>query len=149
MLVLTRQAVPVFDRTQCAEAAGALKGGYVFSKEPSDALDRILIATGYEVQILLDAQCELLAAGCAVRAVSLPSWELFRDQPRTYLGEVLPPKVIARLASEAANPQGWVEWVGGAGTGSASSALGRALRAQRISNTLDSPSKTWLIRRCS
>lgn len=115
MLVLTRQAVPVFDRERYADAAGVLKGGYVLSKEPSAALDLILIATGSEVQLALGAQRELLAAGRAVRVVSLPSWELFRNQPRSYRDEVLPPKVTARLSVEAASPQGWLEWVGGAG----------------------------------
>jgi transketolase len=115
MLVLTRQAVPVLDRARCAAAEGLLKGGYVLSKEPSEALDLILIATGSEVHIALGAQRELLAAGHAVRVVSLPSWELFRNQPRSYRDEVLPPKVTARLAVEAGSPQGWLEWVGGAG----------------------------------
>jgi transketolase len=115
MLVLTRQAVPVFDRGRYADAAGVLKGGYVLSKEPSAELDLILIATGSEVQLALGAQRELLAAGHAVRVVSLPSWELFRNQPRSYRDEVLPPKVTARLAVEAGSPQGWLEWVGGDG----------------------------------
>lgn len=115
MLVLTRQAVPVLDRARYADAAGVLKGGYVLSKEPSAALDLILIATGSEVQLALGAQRELLAAGHAVRVVSLPSWELFRNQPRSYRDEVLPPKVTARLAVEAGSPQGWLEWVGEAG----------------------------------
>lgn len=115
MLVLTRQAVPVFDRERYADAAGALKGGYALSKEPSAALDLILIATGSEVQLALGAQRELLAAGHAVRVVSLPSWELFRNQPRSYRDEVLPPKVTARISVEAASPQGWLEWVGGGG----------------------------------
>jgi transketolase len=115
MLVLTRPAVPVLDRTPCA-AAGGLKSGYVLSKEPSDALDLILIATGSEVQIVLDGQRELLAAGRAVRVVSLPSWKLFRNRPRFYLDEVLSKKAIARLALEAAKPQGWLKWTSGAGT---------------------------------
>ena len=115
MLVLTRQAVPVFDRTQYADARGVLNGGYVLSKEPSDALDLVLIATGSEVQLALGAQRELLAAGRAARVVSLPSWELFRRQPRSYRDEVLPPKVTARVAVEAGSPQGWLEWVGGGG----------------------------------
>ena len=115
MLVLTRQAVPVFDRERYADAAGVLNGGYVLSKEPSAAIDLILIATGSEVQLALGAQRELLASGRAVRVVSLPSWELFRNQPRSYRDEVLPPKVTARLSVEAASPQGWLEWVGGGG----------------------------------
>ena len=115
MLVLTRQAVPVMDRARFADAAGLLKGGYVLSKEPSDAPELILIATGSEVELVLGAQRELQAAGRAARVVSMPSWELFRSQPRSYRDEVLPRRVTARLAVEAASPQGWLEWVGGAG----------------------------------
>ncbi|MGH8579740.1 MAG: transketolase, partial [Gammaproteobacteria bacterium] len=116
MLVLTRQALPVIDRARYADAAGLLKGGYVLSKEPSNAvLELILIATGSEVEIVLGAQRELLAAGRAARVVSMPSWELFRSQPCSYRDQVLPRRVTARLAVEAASPQGWLEWVGGAG----------------------------------
>ena len=115
MLVLTRQALPVVDRARHADAAGVLKGAYVLSKEPSDALDLILIATGSEVQIVLGAQRALLAEGRAVRVVSMPSWELFRRQPRSYRDEVLPRHVTARLAVEAASPQGWLEWTGAGG----------------------------------
>ena len=115
MLVLTRQTVPVFDRTRYADARGVLQGGYVLSKEPTDALDLILIATGSEVQIVLSAQRALLAAGHAARVVSLPSWELFRSQPIDYRDAVLPPKITARIAVEAGSPQGWLEWVGGSG----------------------------------
>lgn len=114
MLVLTRQAIPVIDRARYADAAGLLQGGYVLSKE-SDAPELILIATGSEVQLVLGAQHELQAAGRSARVVSMPSWELFRGQPRSYRDEVLPPKVTARLAVEAASPQGWLEWVGGGG----------------------------------
>ncbi len=115
MLVLTRQTVPVFDRARCADAAGLLKGAYVLSKEPSGALDLILVATGSEVQLAMDAQRELQAAGRIARVVSMPSWELFRNQPPSYRDEVLPPSVTARLAVEAASPQGWLEWVGDGG----------------------------------
>jgi transketolase len=116
MLVLTRQAVAVIDRARYADAAGLLKGAYVLSREPSDALELVLIATGSEVEIVLGAQRELLAAGRSARVISMPSWELFRSQPSSYREEVLPRKVTARLAVEAASPQGWLEWVGGAGT---------------------------------
>jgi transketolase len=115
MLVLTRQAVPVFDRARGASAAGLLKGAYVLSKEPSGELELILVATGSEVQLALGAQRALQAVGRIARVVSMPSWELFRNQPPSYRDEVLPPNVTARLAVEAASPQGWLEWVGDGG----------------------------------
>lgn len=115
MLVLTRQAVDVVDRARYADAAGLLKGAYVLSRESADAPELILIATGSEVAVALGAQCELLAAGRATRVVSMPSWEIFRGQPASYREEVLPPTVKARLAIEAASPQGWLEWVGDGG----------------------------------
>jgi transketolase len=115
MLVLSRQKLPVFDRTKTGAANGVLKGAYVLSKEQGDKPDAILIATGSEVQWVLDAQKPLLEAGINVRIVSMPSWELFRKQDRTYRNEVLPPAVTARLAVEAGAPEGWHEWVGSEG----------------------------------
>ncbi len=115
MLVLTRQELPIFDRHRVAAAAGLLRGGYVLSREKGERPDVVLIATGSEVQLALGAQDELAGRRIDARVVSLPSWELFRAQPRSYRDEVLPPAVTARLAIEAASPLGWKEWVGDRG----------------------------------
>ncbi|CAL1519722.1 transketolase [Chitinophaga sp. MM2321] len=112
MLVLTRQKLPIFDRDKVASADNVSKGAYILSKEKGDRADILLMATGSEVQLILEAQQHLLEAGIDARVVSMPSWELFREQPKEYRYEVLPPAVKARLAVEAASPQGWDEWVG-------------------------------------
>ncbi len=112
MLVLTRQKLPVFDRASLGDAAGTLKGAYVLSREAGTGADLILVATGSEVGIALEAQGLLSAADIDARVVSMPSWELFREQPAEYCERVLPPDVGARLAIEAGATQGWLEWVG-------------------------------------
>jgi transketolase len=115
MLVLTRQKLPVFDRRRVAGAEGVLKGAYVLSAESGSAPDVILIASGSEVRLILEAQHRLTEENIDARVVSMPSWELFRKQPRSYRDRVLPPAVSARLAVEAGSPLGWCEWVGDRG----------------------------------
>ena len=115
MLVLSRQSLPVFDRSKMTGAEGLLKGAYVLSREKGTAPDMILIATGSEVQLIADAQEKLASDKIDVRVVSMPSWELFLEQPQSYRDEVLPPEVKARLAVEAGSPQGWSDWVGDGG----------------------------------
>ncbi|MCL4535623.1 MAG: transketolase [Bacteroidetes bacterium] len=115
MLILTRQGLPVFDRSKVASAEGVLRGAYVLSKERSAVPDIILIASGSEVQLILAAQEQLAASGIDARVVSMPSWELFEMESQAYRNEVLPPTVVARLAVEAASPFGWERWVGDAG----------------------------------
>jgi transketolase len=115
MLVLSRQNLPIVDRSKVAGAEGVLKGAYVLSPETEGHLHAILIATGSEVPVVLAAQEELAAEGIHTRVVSMPSWELFREQPQSYRDEVLPPGVKPRLAVEAGSPQGWREWVGDCG----------------------------------
>ena len=112
MLVLSRQNLPIADRTKVAGADGVLKGAYILSPEKAGELHSILIATGSEVPVVLAAQEKLAAEGINARVVSMPSWELFREQPQSYRDEVLPPAVKPRLAVEAGSPQGWHEWVG-------------------------------------
>jgi len=112
MLVLTRQKLPVLDRGELAPAAGLRRGGYVLAAEAGELPDLVLVATGSEVWIALEARKVLAEEGVDARVVSLPCWELFREQPRSYRDEVLPPEVTARLAVEAASPFGWKEWVG-------------------------------------
>jgi transketolase len=114
VLVLTRQKMPVLDRTKVKSAAGAAKGAYVLSEPEGGAgglPEAILIATGSEVDIALRTAERLAADGVRARVVSMPSWELFRAQPAAYRDEVLPPAVRARVAIEAASPMGWRQWV--------------------------------------
>ncbi len=111
MMVLTRQKLPVFDTSKVTSAEGLLKGAYIISKESGNKPEIILIATGSEVQLILEAQEKLKSEGISARCVSMPSWELFREQPQTYRDEVLPPEVRNRLAVETGSPMGWGEWV--------------------------------------
>jgi transketolase len=115
MLVLSRQKIPISDRSELAEARGLRRGAYILSREAGDAPQVILLATGSEVQLALEAQEELGEAGVAARVVSFPSWELFREQSDAYREEVLPASVRARVAIEAGASLGWAEWVGGEG----------------------------------
>jgi transketolase len=114
-LVLTRQTVPIFDRSKYASAAGVQKGGYVLADAEGGDPDVILIATGSEVQLALGAHETLTGEGIRSRVVSLPCWELFDRQDQAYRDEVLPPGVSARVAIEEASPQGWERYVGLAG----------------------------------
>ncbi len=119
-LALTRQKVPIIDRQRFSSAEGLRRGGYVLA-EAADAQSQttapqlILIATGSEVSLALDARDTLQSEGVATRVVSLPCWELFEEQPREYRDEVLPPSVTKRLGVEAGVRQGWDRYVGDAG----------------------------------
>jgi transketolase len=113
-MVLTRQTVPIIDRSKYASAAGARKGGYVLGG--SDDPELILIGTGSEVQLAIAAHETLSAEGVRSRVVSLPCWELFERQDQAYRDEVLPPAVTARVAVEEASTLGWERYVGTAGT---------------------------------
>ena len=115
MLVLTRQKLSVVDRTKYANADNVSKGAYILSKEKKDKPDIILIATGSEVEIILQAQEELYKQNIDARVISMPSWDLFRAQSKKYVDEVLPPEIKKRVAVEAASPFGWKEWVGDEG----------------------------------
>jgi transketolase len=108
-LVLTRQKLPVPDRAALGSAEGVLRGGYVL-REPATAPEAIVIATGSELHLALEAAQRLGAEGIAVRVVSLPSWETFRKQPQAYRDEVLPPAIRARVSVEALSRLGWTEW---------------------------------------
>ena len=110
-LVLSRQNVPVLDRTVLAPADGLRRGGYILWESGSGP-DVILMATGSEVSIALDAGKLLSESGVAVRVVSLPSWEMFDAQSAEYRDSVLPPGVKARVSIEAATPMGWERYVG-------------------------------------
>jgi transketolase len=114
-LILTRQDVPILDRTQVAKAEGLRQGAYVLADVPKGKPDLILIASGSEVSVALEARQELQAEGIQTRVVSMPSWELFEAQPREYRERVLTPSVRARLAVEAGASLGWHRYVGQCG----------------------------------
>lgn len=114
-LVLTRQAVPVFDRSKLAPASGLLKGAYVLSEAKGDKPQVILVGTGSEVQLCLKAQEALEKEGVAARVVSAPCLELFAAQNASYQQEVLPNSVKARVVVEAATSFGWHRWAGDQG----------------------------------
>jgi transketolase len=114
-LALTRQKLPVLDRTEPADASEVARGAYVLADAEGVRPDIILIATGSEVHLALEAREQLAEQGVKARVVSMPSWELFEQQPQTYQDQVLPPTVTARLAIEAGVPQGWHRYVGPAG----------------------------------
>ncbi len=112
LLALSRQNLPVLDRDTYASAEGLRKGAYVLSDTDAATPQLILIATGSEVSLILQAAETLREDGVAVRCVSMPSWELFEAQPRDYQESVLLPNVTARLAVEMGATQGWQRYVG-------------------------------------
>jgi transketolase len=114
-LVLTRQKLPVLDRQTLAPASGVARGAYVLAEAGGTAPDVILIATGSEVSVALEAHQRLVREGIRSRVVSMPSWELFEAQPKAYRDTVLPPAVRARVGIEAATPFGWERYVGSEG----------------------------------
>ncbi|MBE0618926.1 MAG: transketolase, partial [Proteobacteria bacterium] len=109
-----RQDLPPLDRTALGPAAGLRRGGYVLKEASGGAgtARLILIASGSEISVALQAAGQLEVGGTPTRVVSLPCWELFEAQPRAYRDEVLPPAVTARVAVEAASPFGWERYVG-------------------------------------
>lgn len=111
-LILSRQALPTFDRSRYASAIGVGKGAYVLAGDPDEIPEVILIGTGSEVAFAVDAYEQLAADGVRARVVSMPSVELFSRQPREYRDAVLPPQVTARVAIEKASTFGWHRWVG-------------------------------------
>jgi transketolase len=113
-LSLSRQKVPTLDRSELAPASGLEQGAYTLW-ESSSSPDLILIATGAEVGLALEAGRALAADGTATRVVSMPCWELFEAQPQAYRDEVLPPDVAARLSIEPGVRLGWKQWVGDRG----------------------------------
>lgn len=114
-LFLSRQALPTFDRSQYASAAGVAKGAYIMADAPGGAPEVILIASGSEVALILDAQTELQKEGIRARAVSMPSWDIFEHQSQAYRDEVLPPAIRARVAVEQGSEIGWDRYVGAYG----------------------------------
>jgi transketolase len=114
-LILTRQAVPTIDRNKYAAASGVAQGAYVLADAPNGQPDVLLLATGSEVALCLEAYEWLKADGIKARVVSVASWELFDDQPQEYRDSVLPPQVTARVSVEQASTFGWAKYTGAAG----------------------------------
>jgi len=115
VLVLTRQAVPTIDRTKYAPASGLARGAYILADSPGGKPEVVLIGTGSEVAPCLEAYEQLNKEGVRARVVSMPSWELFDDQDRTYRESVLPPEVKARVSVEEASDFGWSKYTGSEG----------------------------------
>jgi transketolase len=111
-LVFTRQAMPTFDRTKYAPAAGVAKGAYILAEAPGGKPDVILMGSGSEVSLCVEAAEKLNAAGIKTRVVSMPSWELFERQDAAYKESVFPSSVSARVSVEMASTFGWERYVG-------------------------------------
>lgn len=114
-LALTRQKLPIIDRSQYASADGLSRGAYVLADAKRQPPQILLIATGSEVSVALGAYKQLSEQHIGARVVSMPSWDLFERQSQSYKDEVLPPAVVFRLAIEAASPFGWERYIGSKG----------------------------------
>jgi len=111
-LVFTRQAMPTFDRTKYASATGVAKGAYILAEAPGGKPDVILMGSGSELSLCVEAADKLNAAGIKTRVVSMPSWELFEQQDAAYKESVFPASVSARVSVEMASTFGWERYVG-------------------------------------
>jgi transketolase len=111
-LVLSRQALPTFDRKKYASAAGVAQGAYILADPPDGKPDLLLMATGSEVSLCISAYEQLSAEGHKVRVISMPSWEIFEQQTPEYRNSVIPPEVTARISVEQASTLGWSQYVG-------------------------------------
>ncbi len=116
VLALSRQALPTYDRSVFEPAEGTQRGAYILRDAPTGDPQAILMASGSEVDLIVQAADALAEKVIAVRVVSFPSWELFIAQSQAYRDEVLPPKIKVRLAIEAGVPMGWERWVGDQGS---------------------------------
>lgn len=114
-IVLSRQPLPTLDRSQFASADQVARGAYVLADAENGEAQVILMATGSELSLAVQARAQLQAAGIRTRVVSMPSWELFEEQPQAYKDQVLPPNITARVAIEQAGPLGWDRYVGHGG----------------------------------
>ncbi|MDH5551406.1 MAG: transketolase [Gemmatimonadota bacterium] len=131
-LVLTRQKVPTLDRTILADAEGLVRGAYVLADPEDGPPEVILLASGSELALVVDAGRRLSSMSVRVRVVSVPSLELFRAQPEEYRRQVLPPAARARLAVEAADMTPWHPWVGDGGEVLGMASFGKSAPSQRL-----------------
>ena len=111
-LALTRQGLPILDRKEFASAKDLHRGGYVLSDDGDKQPNIILMGSGSEVHVAIEAANKLREKGIAARVVSMPSWQLFDKQPETYRDQVLPPEINTRVAVEAGATQGWHRYLG-------------------------------------
>jgi transketolase len=114
-IVLSRQPLRTLDRSRYAAASGLVCGAYVLADAPGQRPEVILMASGSELSLAVDAHERLMTEGIRSRVVSIPSWELFEEQPSSYRDRVLPPEVTGRIAIEQASTFGWERYVGGRG----------------------------------
>jgi transketolase len=114
-MILSRQNLPTFDRKKYGDARGTHKGAYVLADAPGGKPDLILMGSGSEVSLCVEAYEKLTKEGVKARVVSMPSWELFDHQPQSYQDQVFPPSVTARVAVEQASIFGWQRFVGNTG----------------------------------
>jgi transketolase len=114
-LILTRQDVPTLDRSRYGAAAELKRGAYILAEAANGQPEIILIGTGSEVSLIVEAQRELEKQNIQTRLVSMPSWELFDAQSEEYRRSVFPPRIRLRLAVEAGATQGWHRYVGDLG----------------------------------
>jgi len=135
-MALTRQAVPHLDRERYGKAENLRRGAYVLSEAEGGDPQVVLIASGSEVAVALEAQEALRGEGIRARVVSMPSWVLFERQTREYRDRVLPPAVTARVSVEAASAMGWHRWVGSEGEVVAISRFGESAPAKTIFHEL-------------
>ena len=135
-MLLTRQNLPVLDRTGLAAAEGALRGAYILADPDGAEPDAILIATGSEVAVALEARALLAEQGIATRVVSMPSWEIFDAQDEEYINSVLPPDVEARVSVEAGVTMGWERYVGSRGVSVGVDRFGASAPGERVLSEL-------------
>jgi transketolase len=110
--MLTRQNLPVYDRSNMGDATGLARGAYILLDSDRVYADVLLLASGSEVQFAVEAHARLAEQGIGAHVVSMPSWELFMRQSDEYREFVLPSAVKARVAIEAGSPLGWEQWTG-------------------------------------
>jgi transketolase len=131
-LVLSRQALPTIDRGIYRAASGVARGAYVLADASDGKPDVLLLATGSEVSLCLDASEQLTQEGVKVRVVSMPSWELFERQPQAYRDSVIPPDVTTRVSVEQASTFGWSRYVGPAGISIGMTTFGASAPLQQL-----------------
>jgi len=115
VLALSRQPLPTIDRIRYASAKGVARGAYILADPPDGKPDIILIASGSELTLAVNAHEKLIAEGVRSRVVSMPSWDIFENQTRKYRNTVLPPDITVRIAIEQASTFGWERYVGPSG----------------------------------
>jgi transketolase len=111
-IILSRQDVPTFDRSKYAAASGVAKGGYILAEAPEGRPEVLLMASGSEVSLCVEAHERLIAQGIQSRVISMTSWELFDDQDAVYQDWVMPSYATARVSVEQASVFGWAKYVG-------------------------------------